>query len=58
LLGIPGKGDMDGSKVWPMFQAGQHKEIASYCMDDVRRTREMHKRMTFATFAAPALEAA
>lgn len=48
LMGIPGKGDMDGSKVWPMYQAGELTSIASYCKDDVERTRAMHKRMTFA----------
>ena len=47
LLGIPGKGDMDGSKVWPMAQTGRWGEIAAYCRDDVDRTRMMHKRMTF-----------
>ena len=48
LMGIPGKGDMDGSKVWPMYQEGKLTEIANYCKDDVERTRAMFKRMTFA----------
>jgi predicted PolB exonuclease-like 3'-5' exonuclease len=48
LLGIPGKGDMDGSMVWPMYQAGRLTEIAHYCKGDVERTRSMHRRMTFA----------
>ena len=47
VLGIPGKGDMDGSKVWPAVRDGRIDEVASYCMDDVRRTREMHRRMEF-----------
>lgn len=47
ILGIPGKGSMDGSQVWPMFQAGRIDEIAAYCADDVQRTRAMHQRMTF-----------
>ena len=48
LLGIPGKGDMDGSKVWPHVQAGKIDEVAEYCRSDVERTRAMHQRMTFA----------
>lgn len=48
ILGIPGKQGMDGSQVWPYFQAGRFDEIASYCRDDVSRTREMWRRMTFA----------
>ncbi len=48
LMGIPGKGDIDGSKVWPMYQDGRLTEIAEYCRGDVERTRAMHKRMTFA----------
>ena len=49
LMGIPGKGDMDGSKVWPMVQAGDIAKVAAYCCGDVERTRAMHLRMTFAT---------
>lgn len=48
LMGIPGKGDMDGGKVWPMVRDGQIEAVASYCRDDVARTRAMHRRMTFA----------
>jgi predicted PolB exonuclease-like 3'-5' exonuclease len=48
LLGIEGKGDMDGSKVWPTYQAGGLTEIAHYCKGDVERARGMYKRMTFA----------
>lgn len=46
-LSLPGKGDVSGKDVWPMWQAGKHKEIAEYCMDDVRKTRNVFKRMTF-----------
>lgn len=45
-LGIPGKGDFDGSMVaatWPV----DPQRVIDYCKDDVRRTREMYKRMTF-----------
>jgi hypothetical protein len=45
-FGIPGKGDFDGSMVastWPT----DPKKVIDYCADDVRRTREMYKRLTF-----------
>lgn len=48
ILSIPGKDGMDGSQVWPMFQAGRIAEISGYCAADVERTRAMFHRMTFA----------
>jgi 3'-5' exonuclease len=57
VLGIPGKGGMDGSQVWPMVQAGRIGDVASYCRDDVARTRAMWRRMTFAA-GAPVIEPA
>jgi predicted PolB exonuclease-like 3'-5' exonuclease len=45
-LGIPGKGDFDGSMVaetWPV----DRQKVIDYCKNDVIRTREMYKRMTF-----------
>lgn len=51
-LSLDGKGDeIDGSKVWEFVQAGRIAEVAAYCSDDVRRTRFLHKRMTFAAAA-------
>lgn len=47
ILDISGKQGMDGSQVWPFFQAGRITEIAAYCAADVERTRAMHRRMTF-----------
>ena len=47
-LNIPGKGDMDGSKVCDYFLQGRIKEIAEYCRGDVERTREIYRRLTFA----------
>jgi len=47
-LGLPGKGDITGADVWPMVQAGKLAEVADYCKDDVRKTRAVFKRMTFA----------
>jgi len=46
-LGLPGKGDISGTDVWPMVQAGKFDEVAAYCCDDVRKTRDVYKRMTF-----------
>ena len=48
LLGIPGKGGMDGSQVWPMVRDGRIDEVGAYCAGDVSRTRAMYRRMTFA----------
>ena len=45
-FGIAGKGDFDGSMVaetWPIDPV----KVVSYCQDDVRRTREIYKRITF-----------
>jgi len=55
-LGIPGKGDLDGSKVWDYVKAGKIKEVAKYCADDVERTRAMHRRMIFAPTLYPVTE--
>lgn len=53
-LGLPGKGDMDGSKVWDAIKDGRIAEVAEYCADDVRKVRAVWERMTFAT--APQFE--
>lgn len=45
-FGIDGKGDFDGSMVaatWP----NDPQKVIDYCKDDVRRTREIYKRLTF-----------
>lgn len=44
-LGIEGKGDMDGSKVWDAVQAGLINDVVDYCDDDVRRLRAVHQRI-------------
>ena len=46
-FGIEGKGDMDGSKVYDEYLAGNYQKIIDYCKDDVERVRKIHKRMTF-----------
>jgi predicted PolB exonuclease-like 3'-5' exonuclease len=38
LFGLPGKGDMDGSKVFKYWQAGKNEEIGMYGAGDVGRT--------------------
>ncbi len=46
-FGIEGKGDFDGSMVadtWPT----DPQKVIEYCKDDVRRTREIYKRLSFA----------
>jgi predicted PolB exonuclease-like 3'-5' exonuclease len=42
-----GKGNMDGSKVWDEVKAGRIVEVAKYCCDDVEKTRQVYRRMTF-----------
>ncbi len=49
-FGIQGKGDIDGSKVWDYVKAGRISEIAEYCKNDVRMTREVYKRMKWESF--------
>ena len=43
------KGELDGSKVWDYVNAGRIEEVATYCKKDVEATRQVYKRMTFAT---------
>ena len=47
-LGIPGKGEVDGSMVAGMWERGEFAQIAHYCREDVERTRAIHKRMMIA----------
>jgi len=46
-LGLEGKTDMDGSMVCDAFLNGEIDKIASYCRDDVTRTRNIERRLTF-----------
>lgn len=61
VLGIPTKDQdldseiIDGSKVWDFVQRGEIEKVATYCMGDVIRCREVYKRMTFADAIAPNL---
>lgn len=40
-------GEIDGSKVWDYVQAGRIDDVATYCMHDVIRTRQIYKRINF-----------
>jgi len=53
VLGLSGKGDIDGSKVWDYVQAGHIAEVAEYCKHDVELVREVYRRMTFTGNALP-----
>lgn len=50
-LGVEGKGvelggeEIDGSKVWEFVKAGRLAEVATYCDGDVKRVREIYRRM-------------
>lgn len=46
-LGMKGKGDMDGSKVWDAVAAGEITKVVEYCAEDVNDTRSIYKRMNF-----------
>lgn len=46
ILGVPSsKGDLDGSKVWDAYRAGEIQRIAEYCAADVVAMRECYLRM-------------
>ncbi len=39
---------VNGSKVFELFEQGRHQEIRDYCLRDVKLTRAIYRRMTFA----------
>lgn len=46
FLGIPGKGDVDGSMIHDLFLANKFDEIYDYCGNgDVRKTRMVHRML-------------
>lgn len=47
-LGIPGKGDVDGSMIAGMWKRGEYQQIADYCRSDVERVRSVHRKMQVA----------
>ena len=44
ILGIEGKGDIDGSMVYDMWLAGEHEKIGEYCNSDVEKVREVNRK--------------
>jgi hypothetical protein len=36
---------IDGRSVEPMYRAGRHREIADYCLEDVRATAELYEKI-------------
>lgn len=46
VLGIEGKGDIDGSMVWDMYKRGEYQQIADYCASDVYIAQSIYSRMT------------
>jgi len=52
VFGLDAKGteigdEIDGSKVWDYVQAGRIDDVATYCIGDVERTRQIYKRLNF-----------
>jgi len=47
-LGIQGKSDITGADIAKLWADGEHEKIANYCMDDVRRVRDVHQKMLVA----------
>ena len=48
VLGVQSpKGEMDGSKVYDAYKAGEWREIAAYCSADVEAVRNVFRRLTF-----------
>lgn len=44
---------VDGGRVYDLFLKGEHEAIRDYCLRDVRLTREIYRRMTFAETPVP-----
>lgn len=44
-MGFEGKGDIDGSDVYPLWKAGEYDKIAEYCRSDVSLVRNVYKKM-------------
>lgn len=45
-LGLPGKDDLPGSKVWDAVMAGETHKVVSHCRQDVEVLRHVHQRLT------------
>ena len=54
LLGIPDTGpDMDGSRVYPTWKAGELAKLREYCLNDVLLTAEMFDRLYSVELGGP-----
>lgn len=49
-LGLPCKGDFDGSMVAEAWANGEHEKIAEYCKRDVETVRDIHRRFVAVGF--------
>ena len=51
-LNIPSpKEDLDGSKVFEYYQAGNLADIYDYCKRDVETVKRIYRRMTFSSIS-------
>ncbi len=48
-FGFEGKGDMSGKDVWPAYKNSEFDKIRKYNKADVELTRDIYRRMTWAT---------
>lgn len=50
IIGLPSSKEngVDGSKIFELYTANQHKLIYDYCLQDAILTRNIYKRMVFA----------
>ncbi len=57
VLGIPSpkEGDVTGANLYEAYLDGRYEEIYRYCMQDVKATRAVYRRMNFLGTAAPAI---
>ncbi len=48
-LGVtsPKEGELDGSKVYDFYREGRVQEIYDYCLEDVKATRAIYRKMNF-----------
>jgi hypothetical protein len=47
-FGLEGKNGMTGADVAATWAAGEHQKVVDYCIEDVSRVRQIHKRMAVA----------
>lgn len=49
VLGLPSSKseEISGDKVYERYEEGKHKLIRDYCLEDVRLTRKIYRRLTF-----------